>query len=85
MPQHKSCKKRMKVSAKARVRNRAVRSEVKTAAKRVKRAESVEDAKRALVTAYSVLDKAVKRNVIHRNKANTQKSKLSKAVARIEA
>ncbi|MGM0444301.1 MAG: 30S ribosomal protein S20 [Fibrobacterota bacterium] len=85
MPQHKSCKKRMKVSAKANVRNRAVRSEVKTAIRNVTRAESKDDAQKALLTAYSILDKAAKKRVIHRNKANNQKSRLSAFVSKIGA
>jgi small subunit ribosomal protein S20 len=83
MPQHKSCKKRMSVSAKARVRNRAVRSEVKTAIRNVKRAESSEDARAALVKAYSVLDKAAKKKVIHQNKANNQKARLTAAISKL--
>lgn len=85
MPQHVSCKKRVKTSEKANVRNRAVRSQIKTAAKRVRQATSPETASAALTYAYSVLDKAVKRNVIHKNKASNQKSKLSLAVAKISA
>lgn len=85
MPQHDSCKKRMRTAEKANVRNRAIRSQVKTATKRVREADSVEVATTALKTAYSVLDKAVKRNVIHKNKAANQKSKLSAVVAKISA
>ncbi len=85
MPQTNSCKKRMRSSAKANVRNRAIRSQIKTVTKRVRTAETAEVAVSALKTAYSVLDKAVKRNVIHKNKASNQKSKLSAAAAKIAA
>ncbi len=85
MPQHKSCKKRIKTSAKANVRNRAMRSRIQTATKKVLVADTVEEATVALKLAYSVLDKAVKTNVIHKNKAANRKSKLTLAVSKIAA
>jgi len=77
MPQHKSSKKRLRQSAKANARNRATRSQVNTATKKVLSAVSGAAAE-ALEKAYSVLDKAVKRGVIHKNKAANQKSRLAK-------
>ncbi len=85
MPQNNSCKKRVRTAEKANVRNRAMRSQVKTVTKKVREADSVEVATTALQNAYSVLDKAVKRNVIHKNKAANQKSKLTAVVAKISA
>lgn len=77
MPQHKSCKKRMKTSAKANVRNRAMRSQINTATKKLKAATSVEEATAALNEVYSVLDRAAKKRVIHKNKAANRKAKLT--------
>lgn len=77
MPQHKSCKKRVITSAKANARNRAMRSRIKTVTKKLKSAETVEQAAVILQEAYSVLDKAAKTRVIHKNKAANQKSKLA--------
>ena len=77
MPQSKSCKKRVKTSAKANVRNRAMRSKIQTATKRLEDATTAEDVNSALQTVYSVLDRAAKKNVIHKNKAANRKSKLS--------
>lgn len=77
MPQHKSCKKRVKTSLKANARNRAIRSQINTATKKLKAAKTSEEATAALTTVYSVLDKAAKRKVIHKNKAANQKSKLA--------
>ncbi len=77
MPQHKSCKKRMKTSAKANARNRATRSQINTATKNLEAATTVEEATAALKTVYSVLDRAAKKNVIHKNKAANRKAKLS--------
>jgi len=80
MPQHKSSKKRLRQTEKANARNRATRSQVNTASKRVLAAAG-EVAVEALQKAYSVLDKAVKRGVIHKNKAANQKSRLALKVA----
>ncbi len=77
MPQHKSCKKRMKTSLKANARNRAVRSQINTATKRLTDATSAEEATAALTVVYSVLDRAAKKNVIHKNKAANRKAKLA--------
>ncbi len=77
MPQHKSCKKRVKTSAKANVRNRAIRSQINTATKNLMAATTAEEATPALQAVYSVLDKAAKKNVIHKNKAANRKSKLT--------
>lgn len=77
MPQHKSCKKRVKTNAKANVRNRAMRSRIQTATKKLNLAEGAENISAALKTVYSVLDRAVKSGVIHKNKAANRKSRLT--------
>ena len=77
MPQTKSCKKRVKTSAKANVRNRALRSKIHTATKNLFGSKTAEDAMNALKAVFSILDKAVKKNVIHKNKAANRKSKLT--------
>ncbi len=83
MPQTKSCKKRVKTSAKANVRNRATRSKIHTATKILLAATSAEEATTALKTVFSVLDKAVKKNVIHKNKAANRKAKLTAFAAAV--
>jgi len=80
MPQHESSKKRLRKTEKQNARNRATRSQVNTATKKVMAAVG-EAAATALENAYSVLDKAVKRGVIHANKAANQKSRLAKKAA----
>jgi small subunit ribosomal protein S20 len=77
MPQHKSSEKRLRQTEKVNKRNRATRSQVNTATKKVLTAVG-EAAAKSLENAYSVLDKAVKRGVIHKNKAANQKSRLAK-------
>ena len=83
MPHHKSCVKRVKTSAKARMRNRAYKSIMKTAIKRVYESTDHEKASFDFRKASSVLDKLVLKGVIHRNKANNQKSRLARLVNRL--
>ena len=78
MPQHKSCKKRMKTNEKARVRNRVVKTKVKKAVKGVSAAGSAEEAEGAFRKAASELDSAARKNIIHKNKAARGKSRLAK-------
>ena len=73
----KSQKKRILTNEKARVRNRAYRSELKTAIKRVNAAVEAEDAELAQAearTACRLLDKAASKGIIHKNQAANRKS-----------
>ena len=74
--------KRNRQNEKRRLRNKAVRSEVKT---RVKRALTVaedggEDRDEALRQAIKRIDKAASKGVIHKNQAARRKSRLMKRV-----
>ncbi|HUX71287.1 MAG TPA: 30S ribosomal protein S20 [Cellulomonadaceae bacterium] len=80
----KSQIKRIGTNEKARLRNKAVKSELKTHVRRVREAIAAVDkdaASTALVTASRKLDKAVSKGVIHSNQAANKKSALAKAVA----
>ncbi len=80
----KSQIKRITTNEKARLRNKAVKSELKTHVRRVRESVSAGDkeaAQAALVTASKKLDKAVSKGVIHSNQAANKKSALAKAVA----
>lgn len=75
----KSAIKRIRVAEKKQLRNRPVRSSLKTfvgKARRLIDAGQVEDAARAVVTAISALDKAASKGIIHRNNAARRKSRL---------
>lgn len=79
----KSQIKRIGTNEKARLRNKAVKSELKTYVRRVREAVAGGDkdaANAALVLAARKLDKAVSKGVIHANQAANRKSALSKAV-----
>lgn len=79
----KSQLKRIKTNEKARLRNKAVKSELKTYVRRVRDAIAASDkdkATEALATASKKLDKAVSKGVIHANQAANKKSALAKVV-----
>ncbi len=83
MQRHKSVEKRVRTSKKANVVNRANKSRVKTAVRRVVEASTPDAAQSALKEAVSVLDKSVKIGLIHKNKASNQKSRLNLMVNKI--
>lgn len=73
----KSQKKRILTNEKARMRNKAVKSELKTAVRRVREAVATGDAEAAQVAANKacrLLDKAASKGVIHKNQAANRKS-----------
>ncbi|MCC2336606.1 30S ribosomal protein S20 [Cellulomonas wangsupingiae] len=79
----KSQIKRIRTNEKARQRNKAVKSELKTYVRRVREAVAGGDkeaASTALAVAARKLDKAASKGVIHANQAANRKSALSKAV-----
>ena len=79
----KSQIKRIKTNELARVRNKAVKSELKTHVRRVREAVAAGDkdaAASALTVASTKLDKAVGKGVIHANQAANRKSSLAKQV-----
>jgi len=73
----KSQKKRILTNEKARMRNKSVRSALKTAIKKVDAAVAAGDKAAALEAAYAAcraLDKAASKGVIHPNQAANRKS-----------
>lgn len=84
MPQHKSCKKRMKTSAKARSRNRAYRAKMRLAIRKVRQSESSEEGQAALNLASKLLDRLAGKGIIHRNRAADKKSRLNAMVRSLQ-
>jgi len=79
----KSQKKRILTNAKAAAKNKSVRSEVKTAIKKVHEAVAAGDkatATEMLQAANRSLDKAVSKGVIHKNQGANRKSGIAKLV-----
>lgn len=80
----KSQIKRIGTNNKANERNKAVKSEVKTAVRAARTAIVAGDkdkASAALVIASTKLDKAVSKGVLHKNNAANRKSAIAKSVA----
>ena len=80
MPTHKSAEKALRQSITRNLRNKAVKSKVRTVIKKVETARDQTQAKELLKQTFSLLDKAVKRNVLHFNQASRTKSRLTKLV-----
>lgn len=79
----KSAKKRILVAELRAARNKAIKSKVKTASKKVELAITAgnkEDAVLKLREAVSAINKAKSKGVYHRNNAARKVSKLTKAV-----
>jgi small subunit ribosomal protein S20 len=81
VPRLKSAKKAMRKSRAANARNRASRSQLRTALKKVKSASSAKEAQAAYQDAARLLDRAGRKNLIHRNTASRAKSRLAKLIA----
>ena len=80
----KSQIKRILTNAKATERNKAVKSELKTAIRATREAAAAGDkaaAATALALAGKKLDKAVSKGVIHKNQAANRKSAIAKKVS----
>jgi len=84
MPNIKSAKRRMKTSARARVKNRAERARLRTAIKNVRQAASA-DADARLREAVALLDRAATRRLLHPNRVARIKSSLTKHVGGLSA
>ena len=79
----KSAKKRILVNETKAARNKAIRSKVKTAIKKVDAAIAAGDkaaAQASLVNATTEIDKAATKGVYHKNTASRKVSRLAKAV-----
>ena len=82
----KSAKKRVKVIRTKTLRNKMIKSGVKTAIKKVYTAVEANDAaaaKAALQNAISAIDKAKSKGVLHKNTASRKVSRLTKTVNKI--
>ena len=80
----KSQIKRNRQNEKARLRNKAVKSSLKTAVRKFREAADSGDAdqaKKAAADASRALDKAASKGVIHKNQAANRKSALNKQAA----
>lgn len=84
MPNIKSAKKRVKVSEKKNLRNRMIKSAVRTSVKKLEAAIAADpkSANAQLVATTSAIDKAASKGVMHKNAANRKKARLAKQLAK---
>lgn len=83
----KSAIKRIKIAERNRLRNKAYRSAVKTLIKKCLLAVQAGDAQAgelALQAAYSKIDKAVKRGVLHPNNGARKKARLARWLKQLQ-
>ncbi len=87
MPNIRSSEKRVRVNVKKNLRNRMVKTGVKTAVKKYIMAmnNDLAAAPEKLSAAASALDRAVGKGVIHKNTANRKKSRMAKALSKTQA
>ncbi|MDD5016842.1 MAG: 30S ribosomal protein S20 [Eubacteriales bacterium] len=88
MPNIDSAKRRMRVEAKSKLKNRMVKSELKTLAKKFNDAVSTgdKDVATALYKEYTgALDKAALKGTIHKNSSNRKKAQIAKALGSVTA
>ena len=79
----KSQIKRNRTNEKAHLRNKAAKSAIRTSIKRVKvavEANKKEEAEKALLEAYRLIDKSVSDGIQHKNTAARQKSEIQRLV-----
>ena len=80
MANHKSALKRIRSNEAKRLRNRYQHKTTRTFIKRLRNTTDKSEAQELLKTVTSMLDKLAKRNIIHKNKAANNKSKLTRLV-----
>jgi small subunit ribosomal protein S20 len=85
VPQIKSAKKAMRQARSRTVRNKAQRSELRTAVKRVRAAATAEAATKAYAVAAKLLDRAARKGLIHRNNAARHKSRLAALLKKLQS
>ena len=85
MPNLKSAKKRMHLSAAARVRNRSERARIRTAIKNVRTATTAKDAEARLREAVALLDRAATKHLFPANRVAHMKSGLAKFARTVKA
>jgi small subunit ribosomal protein S20 len=85
MPNTKSAKKAMRSSAKKYIQNTARKWKIKNALKDFRKVLATEPSNYlpSLSKVFSALDKAVKTNLVHKNKANRKKSRLAKLADKV--
>ena len=86
MPNIKSAKKRVKVSEKKNLRNRMMKSAMRTSVKKFDAAVTAGQVDAQLLSATSsAVDRAVSKGVMSKNAANRKKARMAKAMNKVNA
>ena len=88
MANHKSALKRAGQSEIRRMRNRAVKTRVKSVVKTVRQTiadNSAEEAQAQLKTAQAAIDKAAKKGVLHKRTASRKVARLAKLARTVQS
>ena len=85
MPNIKSAEKRVLVGERNNLRNRMVKSALKTVIKKFDTAveKKSTDVQALHIKAASIVDKAASKGVIHKNAANRKKAQLARKLAKV--
>ena len=85
MPNTRSAEKQMRVAERRRLRNRSVKSAVKTFVRKAELgiAQAAEDVQQLVVQAQRSLDKAASKGVLHRGNAARRKARLMKKLNQV--
>jgi len=84
LPRYKSERKALRQSIQNNQRNRMVKTGLRSLMKKVETGSNSQESRQSMVEAFSVIDKAAKRKIIHANQAARLKSRLSRTVNRLE-
>ena len=85
MPNNESCAKRLRQDEKRAARNHYVRNTIKTLSRKMRSDLPIDEKEKLLHEIYAKLDKAAKRNVIHKRTASRRKSRLALYFNKIKA
>ncbi|MBJ6118738.1 30S ribosomal protein S20 [Pontibacter sp. BT310] len=85
MANHKSALKRIRANNAKRLRNRYQAKTTRTFIKKLKNTTEHAEAQELYKTVSSMIDRLAKKNIIHKNKAAHNKSKLAKFVNTLAA
>ena len=81
MANHKSAIKRIRSNEKKRDRNKYIHKTTRNAIRKLRATSDKKEAEDQFPKVASLIDRLVKKNVIHKNKGGNLKSKLSKHVS----
>ena len=85
MPHHKSAAKRVLTNAKARLRNIAATTRLRSALKRVRAATTRAEGDAAYRAAMTVLDRTASKGIINKEMANRHKARLARFTQKLPA